>query len=74
MNFPWKISRNEINHQSSHEEVDVLIDLNRYPIKPGFGGRHYKPGDVMMIISIGEVIFLSRYKNVDKSKPQWNFF
>ena len=50
------------------QEIDVLEDLKRYPIKPRFGGRDCKPEEVMSFISIVEDFFSSRYEDADKIK------
>ena len=50
--------------ESALEEVDVLDDLKKYPIKPSFGGRNCKPEEVMSFISIVEDFFSPRYKDV----------
>ena len=60
--------------ESAHEEVDVLDDLKRYPIKPSFGGRNCRPEEVMSFISIVEDFFSSRYKDADKIKATVIFF
>ena len=52
----------------AHEEVDVLDDLKKYPIKPCFGGRNCKPEEILSFISIVEDFFPSKYKDVDKIK------
>ena len=44
-----------------HGEVDVLKDLKKYLIKPSFGGKNYKPEEVMSFISMVEDFFPSKY-------------
>ena len=58
----------------AHEEVDILNDLKKYPIKPSLGGRNCKPEEVMSFISIVEDFFPSEYKDADKIKATVIFF
>ena len=52
----------------AYEEVDILKDLKKYPIKPSFEGRNCKHEEVMSFILIVEDFFPLKYTDVDKIK------
>ena len=68
MSREMESSSTSFPRRSDHEEVDVLDDLKKYPIKPCFGGRNCKPEEVLSFISIVEDFFPSNIKMLIKSR------